>query len=107
MYLIRSEAAAMRDNNPNAGVADLNVIRNRAGLGNIDSFASMNDFVDALLHERRAELNYEGHRFFDIVRFDKLGEKFGREDFRKAFPIPRDELQIQDNLTQNPGYPTQ
>ena len=107
MYLIRSEAAAMRDNNPNAGVADLNVIRNRAGLSDINSFASMNDFVDALLHERRAELNYEGHRFFDVVRFDKLGEKFGREDFRKAFPIPRDELQIQDNLTQNPGYPTQ
>lgn len=106
MYLIRSEAATMRDNNPNAGIADLNVIRNRAGLGDIASIASMDEYVDILLQERRAELNYEGHRFFDIVRFDKLGELFGREDFRKAFPIPRDELQIQTNLDQNPGYPT-
>lgn len=106
MYLIRSEAATMRDNNPNAGLEDLNVIRNRAGLGDIESIASMDEYVNILLQERRAELNYEGHRFFDIVRFDKLGELFGREDFRKAFPIPRDELQIQSNLEQNPGYPT-
>ncbi len=107
MYLIRSEAAVFRDNNPNAGLDDLNIIRNRAGLGDIASFASMDDYVDAILHERRAELNYEGHRFFDVVRFDKLNEFFGREDFRKAFPIPRDELQIQNNLQQNPGYPTE
>lgn len=107
MFLIRSEGAAMRDNNPNAGVADLNVVRNRAGLDDIDSFASMDEYVDAILQERRAELNYEGHRFFDVARLDKLGEIFGREDFRKAFPIPRDELQIQSNLTQNPGYPTE
>ena len=107
MYLIRSEAAVFRDNNPNAGLDDLNTIRNRAGLANIDSFASIDDYIDAILHERRAELNYEGHRFFDIVRYDKLNTLFGREDFRKAFPIPRDELQIQNNLQQNPGYPTE
>ncbi len=106
MYLIRSEAATMRDNNPNAGLEDLNVIRTRAGLGEIASIDSMDEYVNILLQERRAEFNYEGHRFFDIVRFDKLGELFGREDFRKAFPIPRDELQIQSNLEQNPGYPT-
>lgn len=107
MYLIRSEAATMRDNNPNAGLSDLNVIRNRAGLGDIESLGSMDEYIDVLLQERRAEFNYEGHRFFDIVRFDKLGDIFGRQDFRKAFPIPRDELQIQNNLEQNPGYPTE
>ena len=107
MYLIRSEAAVFRDNNPNGGLDDLNTIRNRAGLANIDSFASIDDYVDTILHERRAELNYEGHRFFDVVRYDKLNALFGREDFRKAFPIPRDELQIQNNLQQNPGYPTE
>lgn len=107
MYLIRSEAAVFRDNNPNGGLDDLNTIRNRAGLADIDSFASIGEYVDAILHERRAELNYEGHRFFDIVRYDKLNAIFGREDFRKAFPIPRDELQIQNNLQQNPGYPTE
>jgi len=106
MYLIRAEAAAFANNDPNAGNDDLNEIRDRAGLDDVEDFADFDEFIDALLQERRAELNYEGHRFFDIVRFDKLGEFFGREDFRKAFPIPRDELQIQENLVQNPGYPS-
>lgn len=105
MYLIRSEAAVFRDNNPNAGLDDLNTIRNRSGLSSIESFASIDDYIDAILQERRVEFNYEGHRFFDVVRLDRLGDFFGREDFRKAFPIPRDELQISNNLTQNPGYP--
>ncbi|NBB77682.1 MAG: RagB/SusD family nutrient uptake outer membrane protein [Bacteroidetes bacterium] len=104
MYLIRSEAAALRDNNPNAGLDDLNTIRNRAGLGDIGPFASMEEYIDALLQERRVEFNYEGKRFFDLVRHDKIGEVLGMEDFRKVFPIPRNELLITGNLQQNPGF---
>ncbi|WP_194774275.1 RagB/SusD family nutrient uptake outer membrane protein [Pararhodonellum marinum] len=105
LYFIRSEAAVFRDNNPNAGTEDLNMIRSRAGLGDLGNFASINDYIDALLQERRVELNYEGHRFYDLVRFDKIDEVLGMPDFRKVFPIPRDELQVSDGiLEQNPGY---
>ncbi len=107
MYLIRSEAAVFDNDDPNAGLDDLNEIRNRAGLGDAGPFDDLDEYVDALLQERRIEFHYEGHRFFDIVRLDRLDEILGREDFRKAFPIPRDELQISQNLVQNPNYPTQ
>ncbi|MFO7847079.1 MAG: RagB/SusD family nutrient uptake outer membrane protein [Balneolaceae bacterium] len=107
MYLIRSEAAVFDTNDPDAGTDDLNEIRNRAGLDDIGPFATEEEYVDALLQERRAELHYEGHRFYDLVRLDRLNDVLGREDFKKVFPIPRDELQISDVLEQNPGYPSE
>lgn len=106
MYLIRSEAAVFDNIDPNAGLDDLNAIRNRAGLGNAGPFADMDEYADALLHERRAELNYEGHRLFDIVRLDRFEELLNRESFRRVFPIPEDELQVSGSLVQNPNYPT-
>lgn len=107
MYLIRSEAAVFDTEDPNAGLDDLNEIRNRAELDDIGPFADIDEYVNALLQERRAELNYEGHRFFDIVRLDRFDEILGRESFRRVFPIPADELQISENLEQNPNYPTE
>ncbi|MDV7392372.1 RagB/SusD family nutrient uptake outer membrane protein, partial [Arthrospira platensis SPKY1] len=62
---------------------------------------------EALLQERRIELNYEGHRFLDLVRFNRVGSVLGiTEDFRKVFPIPRNELQVDESgaLQQTPGY---
>ncbi|WP_340104463.1 RagB/SusD family nutrient uptake outer membrane protein [Rhodohalobacter sp. 8-1] len=105
MHLIRSEAAVFDQTDPNAGLDDLNEIRNRAGLADAGPFATTEEYVDALLGERRAELNYEGHRFFDLVRLGRFDEVLGREPFRRVFPIPRDELQISENLEQNPNYP--
>lgn len=107
MYLIRSEAAVFRSDNPDVGTDDLNIIRNRAGLNNLGPLTSIDEYVDALLQERRAELHYEGHRFYDLVRLDRFSDVLGRENFRKVFPIPRDELQISGVLEQNPGYPVE
>ena len=108
MYFIRSEAAVMNSGDPNAGTADLNTIRGRAGLAPLGTFASMDEYVAAMQQERRAELNFEGHRFFDLVRYDLTGQELGlTEDFRKVLPIPRNELQTHPALVQNPGYPTE
>lgn len=107
IYLIRAEAAVFATNNPNSGLEDINLIRQRAGLEEIASIPSIADFIEVLLQERRVELNYEGHRFFDLVRFDQIGAVLDMPDFRKIWPIPRDELQVSDGtLTQNPGYET-
>jgi hypothetical protein len=104
MYLIRSEAAVFDADDPNAGTDDLNEIRNRAGLDDVGPFATTDEYIDALLYERRAELNYEGHRFFDLVRLERFDEVLDRAAFRRVFPIPRDEMQISENLVQNQGY---
>ena len=98
IYLIRSEAAVFKDNNHNAGISDLNMLRERAGLPPIQSLRSHDVYIDALLYERRAELNFEGHRFFDLVRLEKSGEILNLEDFRKILAIPKEELQVSEAL---------
>ena len=46
----------------------INMVRNRAGLDNIQSGLSKNDFRDAVLKERRIELAFEGQRWFTLKR---------------------------------------
>ena len=62
--------------------------------------------IDIIRHERRVELGFEFHRFFDLVRWgiakDILtGFVAGKNE---VFPIPQTELDLNPNLTQNPGY---
>lgn len=94
----------------------LNQVRNRAGLDNISGL-SQSDFREAVLHERRMELAFEGQRWFDLIRVDD-GRGRGRWglDFLHSidrtnatetdllFPIPQAEIDSNPNLTQNPGY---
>lgn len=107
MYLIRAEALAMQSGDPNDGLPDLNVIRNRAGLGDIVGGAgyTMNTFITDLLNERKYEFYAEGHRFPDLVRLGRLSDAGITDGFRKVFPIPLFELQIQGAvIEQYPGY---
>ena len=64
LYLIRSEAKTMQ-NNITEAQADLNTIRNRAGLPNTVA-NSLPSLLTAIEHERQIELFAEcGHRWFD------------------------------------------
>jgi hypothetical protein len=112
MYLIRSEAAARLGGRLPEAIADLNVIRNRAGLANLP--ASVDTQVEVLaanLDERRHELFYEGHRFFDLKRFadavpaaQAVLTARGITGNRLLFPVPQREIDANPKLTQNPGY---
>jgi hypothetical protein len=54
--------------------------------------------------ERRVELAYESHRWFDLIRTKKAQQVLGITDVNKLLlPIPRQEVLISD-LTQNQGY---
>jgi hypothetical protein len=76
---------------------------------------SQADFTSALLDERRAELNFEGHRMFDLARNGQFATQVGAiknstdytiSDFNAIFPIPKQErIATKGALTQNPGYP--
>ena len=68
-------------------------------------------FKEAILEERKKELTWEGHRWFDLVRFGKLEEKVteAKPDVPVAarhnlLPIPQRERDINQKLEQNPGY---
>ncbi len=79
-------------------------VRVRAGLAGL----SANPTLDDIYAERGFELNWEGHRREDMIRFNKflLAHDFAPAagDFRKLFPIPTFALDANKNLIQNPGY---
>lgn len=108
-YLIRAEARAMLGNTEGAR-EDLNVIRNRAGLGNTLA-VSAPALADAVLAERRWEFFTEhGHRWFDLKRRGQLdaalsGLKPGWDSTDSLLPLPHAELLKNPNLLpQNGGY---
>lgn len=93
----------------------LNQVRNRSkgaaqASYTLASFASTQAFVDAVLQERRLELAFEGHRLYDLLR-NRQGvpahnglQAIPYGDPRLVFPIPAQEVRINTNLVQNPGY---
>jgi hypothetical protein len=108
MYLNRAEAyARMGAATEPQAQADLNTIRNRAGLVSI--FPTGTALIDAILKERRIELAFEGQRWFDLTR---LGMNIPKEtvaaipftDYRILPPLPVADLQVNKNLAPNPGY---
>lgn len=72
-------------------------------------------FREAIQHERRLELAFEGHRWFDLVRTDTyqavMNSHFGSsspykvEAYHKLFPVPQQEIDINPLLKpNNEGY---
>lgn len=110
LYLIRAEARAMQNKNDLAA-ADLDLIRNRAGLGKITA-TDQQSLLTAVAQERRIELFAEwGHRFFDLKRTGRavsvlsaIPEKQGLTASSLLFPIHSKEILANANLKQNTGY---
>jgi starch-binding outer membrane protein, SusD/RagB family len=107
-YLIRAEAR-VKLNRITDAQADLNLIRERAGLAN----TSANDattLMDAILHERKVELFTEwGHRWFDLKRTNKVNEVLQdtKTDWAitdELYPIPEAQINNSIGMPQNPGY---
>jgi hypothetical protein len=90
--------------NPAAAKPFIDQIRQRAGLDALDH----NPTLDDIYNERGFELNWEGHRRQDMIRFDKflLANEFrpASPAYRKLFPIPTSALDANRGLKQNPGY---
>lgn len=109
-YLIRAEARLMQ-NKPIDAIDDLNIIRNRAGLEELDSQIPSNEIVKALVKERQRELFAEwGHRWFDLKRWSMADAVLGplkKSNWQPTdvlYPIPFTELVNAPNIEQNEGY---
>lgn len=110
IYLIRAEAAAHL-NNLSQALADVNIIRARAGLAaSTANVTSQTAVLNAVMHERQVELFCEwGNRWFDLKRTGTaaavLGtEKTGYNTNAALYPLPQAQIQLNNLLTQNPGY---
>jgi len=102
-YLIRAEARAQLDN-PEGALADLNAIRDRAGLAP-STAVTKEDILLAIENERRFEFAFEPHRWFDLVRTNRAAAVLNLTDPNKyVLPIPISQLIIDPALKQNPGY---
>src|SRR5699024_9822031 len=110
----------------------LNKVRHRADLSSLtpNDVPDQEAFRRALLHERRVELAFENHRWFDLIRFgqavDRMNEHgqietedpatpftsimtldpnaYEVEPYMLLYPIPENELIVNPNMEQNPGY---
>lgn len=68
--LLRAEALAVLGEKVGATEA-LNLVRTQRGLKEYSAEAN-GDIIDAIFKERRRELMGEGHRWYDIIRYNKI-----------------------------------
>jgi hypothetical protein len=103
-YLIRAEARAQLKD-LNGALADLNVVRSRAGLTG-STAVTQDDILLAIENERRIEFAFEPHRWFDLVRTNRAAAVLGVTDKNKwVLPVPATEVLIEgSSLDQNLGY---
>jgi uncharacterized protein (UPF0297 family) len=111
------KAEALNELGDLAGAAALvNQIRTRVSLPNTTA-ATQTDMRLAIEKERRLELAFEGHRWYDLKRTGRAiavinavtganNENLGYDlnEQRLLWPIPQAELDKNSKLTQNPGY---
>ncbi|TKG96414.1 RagB/SusD family nutrient uptake outer membrane protein [Puteibacter caeruleilacunae] len=144
LYLMRAEAYNEYYGPGQQSYDDLNKVRTRAGLPNVEVVYSDAEIVrnvglhttkpglrNIIQQERQIELSFEGHRYYDILRWKRADEYFnsplmgwdidkaGADDFyvlsakqlrefetprNYLFPIKLSELTMNPNLIQNPGW---
>lgn len=104
-YLIRAEAyLKIPTPNPTLSLQDLNKVKTRANATSVN-ILDPQLLLGAIASERRLEFALEPHRWFDLTRTKKAGEVLGVTDSNLwIFPIPFNDLEVDDDLEPNPGY---
>ncbi|HLP04961.1 MAG TPA: RagB/SusD family nutrient uptake outer membrane protein [Paludibacter sp.] len=123
VLLIHAEAENELNGPTAKAYASLNQVRNRAGLANLTTGLTKDQFRDSVYLDRRLELVGEFHRYFDLIR--QTGSEVtgvgpeGRGILIKAlkavgktnaaarhylYPVPQFEIDRNPKLTQNPGW---
>lgn len=114
--------AQNEQNKTDLAIANLNKVRVRAGLASLSGL-TQTVLRTRILQERRVELAFENHYWFDLLRsgtailtMNAYGAKLkttntylGADTYqvteqRLLYPIPQSEREINPQLTQNPGY---
>lgn len=115
--IILLKAEALNETGDVTGAGELvNMIRSRVDLPNTDA-SNQEDMRLAIEKERRLELAFEGHRWYDLKRTGRALEVMSNvkgpngdplnypvSEQRLLWPIPQGEMDLNENLIQNPGY---
>jgi hypothetical protein len=112
IYLIAAEAEARLNGATMDAYDFIQVVRDRAGLDDLPSGLTQDEFIEAVLQERSWELFGEGDRWYDLTRTDKflnvipnaVNDVFPTRPIQaknKYFPIPQDEINANPLIQQN------
>jgi hypothetical protein len=128
ILLVYVEALNYINNGPTAEACEyINMIRERARNKALDEdglpvywfalpdyspkqFSNAEEFLEAIMNERRWELMFEAQRRSDLVRWDKLVEVLRMKgienikDHHILYPVPQQEMDVNPSLNQNTGY---
>lgn len=103
-------AEALNENGKTAAaLVPLNQVRTRAGMA-VYAGLTQTQLRDNVAQERRFELSFEGHRWFDLVRTGKAlaaCSPVGMRDYMTVFPVPLSQVKVMNNpavFPQNQGY---
>ncbi len=103
VLLMRAEALWRQTPGSAEALSLVNQVRTRAGLANLGTLTA-----DDLLAERGREMFAEGYRRSDLIRFNKFNaawwEKPVSNPSKNIFPIPQNQILVNPDLVQNPGY---
>lgn len=112
IFLIRAEARAHQNkiSGTNSAQEDINKLRERANAPLVGSVAQ-NQMLALVEEERKFELAFEGHRWYDLVRTGRAKAVMTAfttnwRDAYERWPIPQREILNNPSLSgnQNPGY---
>jgi len=93
LILIYAEANIQKGN-LSEGEKAINIIRSGHGVANYNGAVTKDALINEMLYQRRYSLFYEGHRWVDMRRYDKLGElpiDRSGDQVWTAMPIPQTE----------------
>jgi hypothetical protein len=95
-------------------IGSFNAVRARAGMPELATDGSATITKEMLSNERRVELAFENHRFYDLVRMGMAETTLSAFAVSEGYiftptdlllPIPQDEINVSSGLLiQNPGY---
>jgi len=115
VYLIAAEAEARLSGPTAAAYANINTVRRRAGLADLKTGLSKDEFINAVLQERSWEFFGEADRWYDLTRtntFLTVIPKAVNDVYpqrtplpkHRYYPIPLEEIQANPTLEQNPDW---
>ena len=116
-WIYFAKAEALMRKNGGAATAEavelVNTVKKRAFTAanwEAEKYTAANLTLDELLAERGREFIFEGFRRRDLIRFGKFHtanwwDHKPTEEFRSLFAIPQQQISMNPNLKQNPGYP--
>lgn len=117
IYLNKAEAHAMKGSEDVFANAALDSLLTRRIVNYTPQNLTGQALIDQIRLERRKELAFDGHYWFDLKRWNQGFHRYANPlsnfpndliinpgDYRWQWPIPQHEMNVNNNMKQNAGY---